>query len=92
MDRATLQIYLTMAKRHILEGERHLTRQREIVARLERAGRGESEAAHVARGLLTSLEGMQLIHLAHRDRLSRAVAEKPADLRGERKPQPVARH
>jgi hypothetical protein len=54
MHRATLLAVLETANRHIAEGERHIERQREIVARLEQQGRGTSHTAVVARELLLS--------------------------------------
>jgi hypothetical protein len=48
--------------------KKHLEWQRELVARLERIG-GQSETLATARDLLHSMEGMQRIHIADRDRL-----------------------
>ena len=38
IDRATLEQHLMLAERHVAEGTEHVTRQRELVARLERDG------------------------------------------------------
>ena len=59
MDRTVLLATLETANRHIAEGERHIERQREIVARLEQQGRGASRTATVARELLHSMERVQ---------------------------------
>src|SRR3974390_3615206 len=47
---------------HVIAGEEHIARQREIVRRLERAGRGNSETAKVALDLLHSMELAQREH------------------------------
>ena len=63
---------LEMAERHVLEGERHIARQRRLLAWLEQADRGKSESAKVAREILTTFEKIQALHVADRDRLKRA--------------------
>lgn len=55
--------HLVHVERHIREGERHLSRQREIVAELERHGHGNSQTARIARDLLASFEMGQTAHL-----------------------------
>ena len=56
MDRALLQRHLAMAEYHVVLGEQHVLRQHEIIARLERAGCGQSETANTARELLHQME------------------------------------
>jgi hypothetical protein len=55
----------------IAEAERQISRQREIVARLERSGRGKSDMALVARNILRALQEAQTTNLADRERLLR---------------------
>jgi len=74
MDRTVLLATLETANRHIAEGERHIERQREIVARLEQQGRGASRTATVARELLHSMQRVQRAHLSHRDQLRAELA------------------
>ena len=69
MDRAILLDHLALAERHVAEGDRHLMRQREIVAEIEEAGRDSA----LARGLLLTFEGSQATHIADRDRLLREL-------------------
>ncbi|RWA62140.1 MAG: hypothetical protein EOQ27_15760 [Mesorhizobium sp.] len=56
---------LAMLEQHVLLGERHIARQREIVADFHHKG----FRADLAEDLLTLFEQMQLLHVAHRDRL-----------------------
>lgn len=70
LHRAALERRLAEAEKHILAGERHLTRQREIVAELERDGHDIGEAQK----LLASFEGLQEMHVADRDRLRKKLA------------------
>jgi predicted nucleic acid-binding Zn-ribbon protein len=58
---------------HVIAGEQHIVKQREIIRRLEHAGRGNSETAKVARDLLHSMELAQRAHIAHRDQLRALV-------------------
>jgi hypothetical protein len=76
MNRAALQTRLTVVEQHIRDGERHLSRQREIVAQLERHGRGHSRTAQTARDLLASFEMGQSAHLNDRARLVLALLGK----------------
>jgi hypothetical protein len=69
MDRVAISAQLATAERHVVEGQDHIDRQREIVARLERAGRGHSWTAKLARDLLRTLEITQRVHVAHYDQL-----------------------
>jgi hypothetical protein len=74
MDRAMLLKHLAMTERHVAEGERLIKRQHEIIAELGRKGFD----AQWARELLEQLEETQTSHIAHRDRLAKELAEKPA--------------
>jgi hypothetical protein len=47
-------------------GQEHVSRQRERIAQLERRGRDVCDAGR----LLALLEGLQSMHIAHRDRLA----------------------
>lgn len=73
MDRTVILEHLAQARRHVVQGERHIARQREIVAELERKG----QDALAARDLLDSFEALQVLHIADRDRLEEELA-KPA--------------
>jgi hypothetical protein len=68
-DRTTFLEHFSMACRHVATGERHITRQREIVAALERDGHNSISAKR----LLASFEELQNMHIAHRDRLETAL-------------------
>lgn len=74
MKRSMLLDHLARAERHIREGERHLLRQREIVAELERHGHGRSRTASTARDILHTFEQAQSAHLNHRVRLKLDLA------------------
>ncbi|RWA94864.1 MAG: hypothetical protein EOQ32_10275 [Mesorhizobium sp.] len=62
---ATPETTLEMLERHVLLGDRHIERQREIVADFHHKG----FRTDLAEDLLTLFEQMQLLHVAHRDRL-----------------------
>jgi hypothetical protein len=65
MDRQTLLDHLALAERHVSEGEIHVTRQRELVAKMERGG----HETGLARALLLKFGELLAIHKADRDRL-----------------------
>jgi hypothetical protein len=73
MNRAALLSHLAYAERHIRDGERHLLRQREIVAELERHGHGKSRTAQMARDILASFEMAQSGYLNERAHLLQAL-------------------
>jgi hypothetical protein len=73
MNRAAVLEHLAHTERHIRDGERHLLRQREIVAELECHGHGHSTAARLARDLLELFEKAQSAHLDERARLMLAL-------------------
>lgn len=58
---------IEMVRRHVCEGEEHVTRQRDIVARLPPSG----DLAEIARALLPEVEESLE---AHRTRLARLLA------------------
>jgi hypothetical protein len=71
-DRAMIIRHLAMAEGHVIQGESHIARQKEIVAELERDGR--VEAAETARELLATFELTQKSHVEDRDRLRAKLA------------------
>jgi hypothetical protein len=71
MNRTILQDHLAQAERHVAEGEGHLSRQREIVTKLERDGHDSVSA----RATLAQFEELQAMHIADRDRLLRELSE-----------------
>jgi hypothetical protein len=73
MKRSFLLDNLALVERHIRDGERHLLRQREIAAELERHGRGHSQTAKMARDILESFEMAQSAHLNDRVHLLQAL-------------------
>jgi two-component sensor histidine kinase len=70
-DRTAILESFSMARRHVAMGERHIARQREIVARLERNGHDSLDSKR----LLGYFEELQNMHMAHRDRLEKVLAE-----------------
>jgi PAS domain S-box-containing protein len=70
-DRTTLLEHFSMARRHVATGERTIARQREIAATLEHDGHDSQGAKR----LLAHFEQLQNMHIAHRDRLEKALAE-----------------
>jgi hypothetical protein len=69
MNRAAWQEHLAQIEWHIVEAEKRVARQREIVSELERAGR----RATAARGLLAAFETLLSMHLADRQRVRREL-------------------
>lgn len=65
MDRAVLIDHLIKAERHIAKGDRILAQQRALIHELERDGHDSS----AARALLHSMEELQALHFADRDRV-----------------------
>lgn len=78
MDKAILQDHLAHADRHVLEGNGHIARQREIVATLEREGHDTV----AARALLAQFEELQAMHIADRDRLLRELGNGSVQFQG----------
>ena len=73
MNRAALLDHLAYTERHIRDGERHLSRQREIVDELGRHGRGHTRTARNARDILETFEAAQSMHLNDRAHLLLAL-------------------
>ena len=71
-DGTRLLEHFSVACRHVATGERNIARQREIVATLERDGHS---SLLDAKWLLASFEELQNMHIAHRDRLEKTLAE-----------------
>jgi len=68
--------HIEQAERLVAEGERHIARQREIVAGLRRRrGPGNSEVLRKALELLQTLELAQQAYIADRSRLQAALAK-----------------
>ena len=65
MERTMILDHLALAKQHVALGEKHITRQREIIADLELGGHDTTEAEL----LLRQFEELQVQHTSHRDRL-----------------------
>ena len=70
MDRAAWQEHLAQTERLVVEAEKRVAHQREVVADLERDGR----RATAARGLLAAYERLLIMHLADRERLRRVLS------------------
>jgi hypothetical protein len=68
-ERAMLVEHLAHAARHVAVSERHVKRQRRIVAHLKREGRDVKEASD----LLLQFEETQALHLAEWDRLRKEL-------------------
>ena len=64
-----IQEHLARAERHVEEGERHVARQGQLVAELERDGRDSQEA----RKLLRQFEAWLALHIADCDRLRKEL-------------------
>jgi len=71
MDKAMMQDHLEQARRHVADGDKHVARQRKLVAKLDRDGHDSSEA----RRLLQQFEELQRLHIGDRDRLVKKLAE-----------------
>ena len=65
IDRTVWQEHLVATEQHIVEAEKRVASQREIVAELERDGHRTT----AARGLLAAFETLLAMHLADRQRL-----------------------
>jgi hypothetical protein len=71
MDRNMILEHLEQARRHVVLGERHIARQREIIAELE----GDDRDSWRARVLLATFEDLQKLHIADRNRLETELAD-----------------
>ena len=70
IKRRAMMDHLLQVEHHVMQGQRHVERQREIVAKLEKI---RSADANSARALLAQFEDMQAMHIADRDRLYREL-------------------
>ena len=61
---------LEQCEKHVVLGEKHISRQREIIDQLDRDG----VDAGWARDLLNTLERHQLLHIEHRDYFREVMA------------------
>lgn len=68
-----LREHLAIASRHVAQGEQHVSRQRELIAELERNGHNTAQATQ----LLVQFEELLAMHIADRDRIVRELAEQP---------------
>lgn len=71
MDRSIKLEHLAEAEAHVAEGQRHIDRQEQIVAELDRDGHDTKQAWE----LLAIFRSLQIEHIAHRDRLLRELKQ-----------------
>ena len=71
MNKRTIEEHLRQAEGHVSLGQRHVMRQQQIVAELERDGHDSRSA----RELLCTFEELQTMHVSDRDRLITELAE-----------------
>ena len=69
MDRNTILDQLAQARRYVAEAERHIARQREIVALKGRDGHNPFRSVK----LLAQLEELYRLHVQERDRLEKEL-------------------
>jgi len=72
MDRVLWKRFLAQTEEHILEAERTLSRQREVIAELERDGHDSQSA----RELLTQFEAMLALVTQNRDLVKNELGGK----------------
>ena len=72
IKRAAMMEHILQAEHHVMLGERHIERQREIVAKLEKT---DPQEASRARALLAQFEELQVMHITDRDRLRNELAK-----------------
>ena len=70
MDRQLAIKHLEQAERHVALGEKHITRQRELIAQMEHGGHDTATAVD----LLRIFELVQQNHVADRDRIRAELA------------------
>jgi hypothetical protein len=73
MDRNMILDHLAVVRRHVARGEQIVARQRETIARLERAGCDTSDATR----LLLQFGELQALHVADRERLEKMLSDMP---------------
>ena len=74
VDRAMLERFLAQGEEHVALGDEHIARQRHLISELRRDG----QDTEMAETLLAEFEQSQALHVAHRDRLRRKLAELAA--------------
>ena len=67
MERATLENDLSRAEAHVVNGQKRIAKQHEIIAELDREGQDTAPA----KDMLASFERTQAMHVANRDRFRR---------------------
>jgi hypothetical protein len=70
MSRETLARHLVQAEARVAVGQKHIGRQKEIIAELDAVGHD----AGTARALLVVFEATQALHIADRDQIAGEVA------------------
>ncbi len=73
MDREMELGHLALAEKAVIEGERHIQHQEQVVAELDRDGHDTREAL----ALLATFRRLQAEHVAHRDFLLRKLGQPP---------------
>jgi glutamine synthetase adenylyltransferase len=73
MDRKMELDHLAIAEKAVAKGERHIEREEQLIADLDRAGHDTKHA----RETLANFRRMQAEHVAHRDLLLKMLQEKP---------------
>jgi hypothetical protein len=69
MDKQLVEQHLKLAKQHVAQGRRHITRQKQIIFELTR-GQHDTSQAHQ---LLSTFQELQLMHVAERNRLQKEL-------------------
>ena len=70
MDRQTMLKHLAMVERHVAEGEIRLSRQRALIAELDRDGHDTADA----RAILATIRETQRLHVEDRDRILKELS------------------
>jgi len=76
MRTAMILEHLALAREHVARGQQAIAQQLTIVADLERVGHSEHDLSR-ARAVLAQFKNLQAMHIADRDRLERALTERP---------------
>jgi hypothetical protein len=71
MNRLMIERHLAQAREHIASGTRTVTKQREMVARLERGGHDVTAALHS----LAQFEDMLALYISDCNRIEKELAE-----------------
>jgi hypothetical protein len=82
MDREMELGHLALAEKAVIEGERHIQHQEQVVAELDRDGHDTREAL----ALLATFRRIQAEHVAHRDFLLRKLGQPSRPQPGDGKP------